>query len=59
MKLKFKSDLEYQRQAIQSVVDIFKGQSVKQSHFTVSYGEDAGMIQTDLGIGNFLELTED
>jgi type III restriction enzyme len=58
MKLKFQSDLAYQRQAIDSVVDIFKGQTVKQSEFTVSYGEDAGMIQTGLGIGNFLELNE-
>lgn len=58
MKLKFQSDLPYQRQAIDSVVDIFKGQTVKQSEFTVSYGEDAGMIQTGLGIGNFLELNE-
>ncbi|TCS84500.1 type III restriction-modification system endonuclease [Tepidibacillus fermentans] len=57
MKLKFISDLPYQRQAIDSVVNIFKGQPVKQSNFTVSYGEDAGMIQTDLGIGNRLDLT--
>lgn len=59
MKLKFDSNLSYQRQAIDSVVDIFKGQTIKQSNFTVSYGEDAGMIQTDKGIGNFLELTQD
>lgn len=59
MKLKFDSRLPYQRQAINSVVDIFKGQTVKQSNFTVSYGEDAGMIQTDKGIGNFLELTQE
>lgn len=59
MRLKFQSDLAYQRQAIDSVVDIFKGQSIKQSNFTVSFGEDSGMIQTDKGIGNFLELTQD
>lgn len=57
MKLKFQSDLPYQRQAIDSVVNIFKGQEVKQSNFTVCYGEDAGLIQTDLGIGNRLDLT--
>ncbi len=27
MKLKFKSDLKYQNEAIKSVVDIFKGQT--------------------------------
>lgn len=59
MKLKFQSDLHYQLQAIRSVVDIFKGQPIRQSNFTVSYGEDAGMIQTDLGIGNRLDLTEE
>ncbi|WP_409275274.1 type III restriction-modification system endonuclease [Neobacillus sp. SCS-31] len=58
MKLKFISDLPYQRRAIDSVVGIFKGQPMKQSNFTVSYGEEAGMLQTDLGVGNRLELTE-
>ena len=57
MKLKFQSDLHYQQQAIHSVVSLFRGQAVKQSNFTVFYGEDAGMIQTDLGIGNRLDLS--
>jgi len=57
MKLKFQSDLNYQRQAIDSITNIFRGQAIKQSNFTVSYGEDAGMIQTDLGIGNRMDLT--
>lgn len=57
MKLKFQSDLNYQRQAVDSIISIFRGQAVKQSNFTVSYGEDAGMIQTDLGVGNRLDLT--
>lgn len=59
MKLKFISDLDYQKQAIDSVVQIFKGQQMKQSNFTVYYGtqEEAGMIQTALGVGNRLDLT--
>jgi type III restriction enzyme len=57
MKLKFISDLDYQKQAIDSVVQIFKGQEMSQSNFTVSYGPNAGMIQTDLGVGNRLDLT--
>jgi type III restriction enzyme len=57
MKLKFQSDLNYQRHAIDSITNIFRGQAIKQSNFTVSYGEDAGMIQTDLGVGNRLDLT--
>lgn len=59
MKLQFQSDLAYQLRAIDSVVQIFNGQPVRQSNFTVFYGEDAGMIQTDLGIGNRLDLTAD
>jgi len=37
MKLKFDGNLQYQKQAIDSVVNIFQGQSVKQSNFTVSF----------------------
>lgn len=59
MKLKFHGDLTYQKQAIDSVVQIFKGQELSQSNFTVSYGPNAGMIQTALGIGNRLDLTSD
>ncbi len=59
MKLKFQGDLTYQKQAIDSVVQIFNGQELSQSNFTVSYGPNAGMIQTALGIGNRLDLTSD
>ncbi|KHF31031.1 Type III restriction enzyme, res subunit [Anoxybacillus sp. BCO1] len=59
MKLKFQGDLTYQKQAIDSVVQIFNGQELSQSNFTVSYGPNAGMIQTALGIGNRLDLTPD
>lgn len=59
MKLKFKSDLSYQWDAIKSVVDIFRGQRIMQSNFTV-YSEEVmcGVKHTELGIGNYLELTE-
>ncbi|KFZ42894.1 type III restriction endonuclease subunit R [Anoxybacillus flavithermus] len=59
MKLKFHGCLTYQKQAIDSVVQIFNGQELSQSNFTVSYGPNAGMIQTALGIGNRLDLTSD
>ncbi len=57
MKLHFESKLPYQLQAIDSVVKVFQGQPVRQSNFTVSYGEEAGLIQTALGVGNRLDLT--
>ena len=36
MKLQFDSDLDYQAETVSSIVDIFKGQSVARSEFTVS-----------------------
>ena len=64
MKLKFQSNLQYQNDAINSVVDIFKGQQSRQSNFTVlnSMNEDQkqiGVVYTNTGIGNSLDLTYD
>lgn len=63
MKLKFKSDLKYQNEAIKSVVDIFKGQTPMTSNFTVLTGKSLndgqlqmGVVQSSTGIGNKLEL---
>ncbi len=62
MKLQFDSELLYQKQAITSVVDLFRGQTPKQSSFTVAqYSEIAGQVGgmlTEHGIGNKLELDE-
>lgn len=60
MKLKFDNNLQYQQEAISAVVDLFKGQTPKQSNFTVSAAYNQyGMIGTDNGTGNYLELIED
>ena len=60
MKLQFDSDLDYQAEAISSIVDIFKGQSVARSEFTVSSKIDdvgtVGTLITSTGIGNRLQL---
>ena len=60
MKLQFDSDLDYQSEAISSIVDIFKGQSVARSEFTVSSKIDdvgtVGTLITSTGIGNRLQL---
>ena len=59
MKLQFDKDLPYQRQAIAAVVDLFKGQTPRQSNFTVAaWGKQIGMLDTDHGVGNRLELDE-
>ena len=60
MKLQFDANLLYQEQAIKSVVDLFRGQTPKQSNFTVSaFAGQIGFNDTENGIGNRLELDED
>ena len=62
MKLQFDANLEYQEQAVSSVVDLFRGQTPKQSNFTVSlYNtmEGQGTFFSTTGIGNKLELDEE
>ena len=66
MKLKFKSDLKYQNEAIKSVVDIFKGQTPMTSNFTVLTGKSLndeqlqmGVVQSSTGIGNKLDIIGD
>lgn len=57
MKVKFDKQ-PYQLDAIQSITDIFEGQTVRVSNFTVSRGEMVGQEITELGIGNKMELSE-
>ncbi len=64
MKLQFESNLPYQKQAIASTVDLFRGQTSKQSYFTVVQAYDEVADQEEMGftrqgIGNRLELNED
>ena len=61
MKLKFDNNLHYQKQAIASVVDLFKGQTPKQANFTVSSNSSQlSLFGTENnGVGNYLELIED
>lgn len=74
MKLRFDANLQYQQQAISAVVDLFGGQTPKQSLFTVqTYSTPVIETQNSMleqqtsmdismskmGIGNRLELTED
>lgn len=61
MKLKFDSQLEYQHEAIQSVVNIFEGLEVCKTNFTVSkYNNVPSQTSLfDVGIGNKLIQSED
>ncbi|NNM84945.1 MAG: DEAD/DEAH box helicase family protein [Phycisphaerales bacterium] len=66
MKLQFDSNLDYQLAAIRSIVDIFDGQRLCISNFTVAPLEQevnnllyAATQQHDLGIGNRLTILDD
>jgi type III restriction enzyme len=64
MKLHFEPDLDYQLQAIEAVCDLFRGQEVCRSEFTVTFARtqsEAGLGIGDrqLGIGNDLTLLDD
>ena len=57
MKLQFDANLLYQEQAVSAAVGLFRGQTPKQSNFTVeAYSGQVGMLDSAHGIGNKLEL---
>lgn len=60
MKIKFSENLEYQKEAINSIVKIFEGQALAQDNFTVTIQEkQVGLFESELGIGNRLDITDD
>ncbi len=63
MKLHFEPNLDFQLQAIDAVCDLFRGQEICRTDFTVTREagpqERLGFDQTDLGIGNRLTLLDD
>ena len=68
MKLHFEPNLDYQIQAIEAVCDLFRGQEICRTEFTVtmklpeaqsSQQMMLGITETDLGVGNGLTLLDD
>ena len=64
MKFHFEPDLDYQLQAIEAVCDLFRGQEVCRTEFTVTHnaaGTQAGLgfAESDLGTGNRLSLPDE
>jgi type III restriction enzyme len=64
MKLHFEPNLDYQLQAIEAVCDLFRGQEVCRTEFTVTMklpGQQLtlGVAETDTGVGNRLTLLDD
>lgn len=57
MKIQFEGNLDYQQEAIDAVVDVFKGQEKLQSNFTVLAPTDQSIsYEADLGYANKLSL---
>lgn len=63
MKLHFEPNLDYQMQAIEAVCDLFRGQEICRTEFTVTLPASGGALlpgmESDLGIGNRLTLPDD
>jgi type III restriction enzyme len=63
MKLHFEPNLDYQLQAIEAVCDLFRGQEICRTEFTVTRDSATSTflpgMQNELGIGNRLTLLDD
>ena len=65
MKLHFEPNLDYQHTAIEAVCDLFHGQEINRTEFTVTYQaaggaqQELGLVENALGIGNRLTLLDD
>ena len=64
MKLHFEANLDYQLAAIEAVCDLFRGQEICRTEFTVTQSFGGGQaalagLANDLGIGNRLSLLDD
>lgn len=59
MKLKFDANQQFQKDAIESIVDIFDGQNLRKLEFTAYKGiqMNASGTFSELGFGNKLDLT--
>ena len=69
MKLQFEKDLDYQTDAIKSICEIFEGQEIFQSNFSVNIPDkvtdvgtlsfNCGFSNTTIGIGNKLKVIDE
>ena len=62
MKLRFNPNLDFQAEAISSVADLFEGQEICRTNFTVGAVNNGGQmdfLDGDLGIGNRIKLPDE
>lgn len=68
MQLHFEPDLDYQLDAIEAVCDLFRGQEICRTEFSMTAGDTRrhaasrplapGIVESDLGVGNRLMLDD-
>lgn len=58
MKLKFKNQ-QFQTDAVEAVVDLFKGQEKLTSTFEISNGPNQLLFENELGVGNVISISND
>lgn len=64
MRLHFDPNLDFQHDAIEAVCNLFRGQEICRTEFTVTNTSttgqlELGVVETELGIGNRLSLRDD
>jgi type III restriction enzyme len=64
MKIKFDAQQQYQLDAVAAVAELFDGKPLQQPEYSVVYqqgdsGLFEGQVQTEVGVGNRLLLSED
>jgi len=59
LKIQFDPNLDFQKEAIESITDIFEGQETGNTRFTVSPLPDDDLFASTEGVGNRLRLLDD
>ncbi len=60
MTIKFESHLEYQDDAVNSICDIFEGEEIFQSNFSIRTAKGTqGDLYNNIGIGNSIKIIEE
>ena len=56
MKIKFEENLDYQLEAINSITDIFAGQEVNKTLFTVEKQNGQNWVQKKMNLGQVMDF---
>jgi len=59
MKIIFDPNQQYQIDAVNAVIDVFDGQPLADSDYSITFAQQNMLFQSELGVGNNLILDED